>query len=242
MTGFAPADERRHDAVPSSAWTESWEWRLLVADASLALTVAVVRRPAESRVSYLAALLGLDRPTVSVVEHDIASPRGASLELRASGIWADHVCETPFAHWSLGLEAFGLTLDDPDDAVGHGRGAPTPMGLDTEWEDDGDPLPLTSGEGYLVAGRAHGEILVGTEEHDVDGVGHRLHRWGTGARLPSWWGSGERVGEGAPTDGRASILAGAVADDGSGAVVEWVLSSAESAVGSAPVLSSRARA
>ena len=26
--------------------------------------------------------------------------------LRAEGIWAQHVCETPLVHWTLGLEAF----------------------------------------------------------------------------------------------------------------------------------------
>jgi hypothetical protein len=239
VTGFAPDDDRPHVAVPSSAWTESWEWRLVVPDASLVLTVAVVRRPAEGRVSYLAGLFGHDRPTVSVIEHDVVAPRDGSLELRGSGIWADHVCETPFSHWSLGLEAFGLTLDDPADAVGHGRGIPTPMGLDTEWEDEGAPLPLVSGDGYLVVGRAHGEILVGAEEHDVVGAGHRLHRWGTGPRLVEWWGSGTRAGQGTPVAGSGAGRPRAMADDGSGSVIEWVVSSEEPGGTSAPLVSSR---
>ena len=56
-----------------------------------------------------------DRRLVTVIDHTVPDPgrRPASLEIRHDGLWADHNVETPFDHFSLGLEAFGLTLDDP---------------------------------------------------------------------------------------------------------------------------------
>jgi hypothetical protein len=242
---FDESDERPHAPGPSSAWTESWEWRLVLDDGSLAVTIAVVRRPAESRLSYLGAVMGRDRPTVSVIEHEIPLPKGDALEMRASGIWADHVCETPFVHWSVGIEAFGLTFDEPDDAVGHARGVRTPVGFDLEWE-DADSMQPVGASGYLTVGRAHGEVLVGSEEHDVEGAGHRMHRWGTGPRVPSWWGRGADVGvaDHAASVGRAApdvAVARAVADDDVGTVIEWTLSCGEVAAPEVPSLASRIR-
>ena len=47
-------------------------------------------------------------PARLVVETDLALPRRfGELELRGSGVWADHICEDPLVHWSYGLEAFG---------------------------------------------------------------------------------------------------------------------------------------
>jgi len=209
-------------------------------DAALAVVVVLVRRPFESRMSYICAVLGHGRDTVAVVEHEIALPRGGSLELRASGIWADHICETPFSHWNLGLEAFGLTVDDPDDALGPGRGIRTPVGLDVEWEDDAPPRTLGTADGYLAVGRAHGEVLVGVEHHDVIGVGHRLHRWGTGPRLTPWTGSAGRAIDG--NGASVGLVAGrAAADDGTGAVTDWVLSTGPTEAPAPSVLSSRCR-
>jgi hypothetical protein len=237
---FDDADERPHAPGPTSAWSETWEWRLTVDDASLAVVAVLVRRPFESRMSYICAVLGRGRDTVAVVEHEIALPRRESLELRASGIWADHVCEAPFSHWSLGLEAFGLTVDDPDDALGAGRGIRTPVGLDVEWEDASPPRTLTTADGYLATGRAHGEVLVGVEHHDVVGTGHRLHRWGTGPRLTPWTGSAGRAIDG--LDASTGLVVGrAAADDATGAVTDWVLRTGPNEAPSSPLLSSRSR-
>ena len=68
------------------------------------------------------------------------------------GVWLSVVCETPGEHWSLGMEAFALEVDDPDDELGHR----VPLGFDLEWE---------------APGRVHGEVLIDDERHEVDGPG-----------------------------------------------------------------------
>ena len=99
-------------------------------------------------------------------DHEVPLPR-AGLEIRADGLWAELICETPDEHWSFGLEAFGLRLDDPADALAPGGeiGERLPVGLDLEWETD-----LTDG----TAGTVRGEVLVGSGRIEFEGPG-RLH-------------------------------------------------------------------
>jgi hypothetical protein len=70
-------------------------------------------------------------------------------DLRGPGLWLSRVCETPGAHWTVGLEAFALAVDHPDDE----RGELVPLGLDVEWE---------------APGHLHGELLVGAERYELD--------------------------------------------------------------------------
>src|SRR5437879_3618948 len=70
-------------------------------------------------------------PGFVVVRDDaVARPRGRALEVRADGLWTEMTCETRDEHWSFGLEAFGLRVDDPDETIGE-RIA---VGYDLEWE------------------------------------------------------------------------------------------------------------
>src|SRR5687768_12896996 len=87
-----------------------------------------------------------------VREDDLPAPSGADLDVRASGLWLSLVCETPGEHWSVGLEAFALAVDHPDDE----RGDLVPLGLDIEWE---------------APGRVTGELLVGDERFELDEEG-----------------------------------------------------------------------
>jgi hypothetical protein len=130
---------------------------------------------------------------VLVRDHDVPLPRGRSLEVRTTGLWADHTCETPLEHWTVGVEAFGVSLDDPREAFGGERGDPCPLGLDLEWETmAGDGTGSTApdvGSGYEQPCTVHGEVLVGSERIDLDGFGWRSHWWGD----RDWW-SGEAGG------------------------------------------------
>jgi hypothetical protein len=105
---------------------------------------------------YVAGLVGEGRPYVLVKDLD-CRPRG--YELRAEGLWADFNHESE-GHWSWGLEAFGVALDDPEEAVRSEWGDRMALGFDLEWE---------------APDRVHGEILVGPSERIAfAGLGRRL--------------------------------------------------------------------
>jgi hypothetical protein len=189
MTRAVPAaDERRHAPGDEPLWGESWYFDFAAADGSLGGYIRIGLYPNLDRAWYWACLVGEDRDPVLVIDHDVPVPRGVgSLELRSSGLWADHTCETPLEHWSLGLEAFGVRLDDPADAYGSMRGDRVPLGFDLEWETSGLPFlwpPDVSR--YEIPCRVHGEVLCGQEQIEFDGVGQRDHSWG----VRDWWSIG----------------------------------------------------
>jgi hypothetical protein len=98
---------------------------------------------------------------VVVRDHDLARPRpGPALVVRADGLWAELAPETPGEHWTVGVEAFGVRLDDPLDAERGERGQRLPVGLDLEWEAGSAPY-----------GVVHGELLLGDERVAFDGTG-----------------------------------------------------------------------
>jgi hypothetical protein len=84
-----------------------------------------------------------------VREDDAPLPATGTLDVRSHGLWLSLVCETPGEHWTVGLEAFALAVEHPDDD----RGDLVPLGLDVEWE---------------APGRLHGELLVGDDRVDLD--------------------------------------------------------------------------
>lgn len=105
--------------------------------------------------SYWVYLDLRDDGFVAIQHDDVALPRGSLLEVRADGLWAELVCEVPDEHWSFGLEAFGLRLDDRDEARTAEVGERVPVGFDLEWD----------------VGRVVGELLVGTARIPFDGRG-----------------------------------------------------------------------
>ena len=119
-----------------------------------------------------------------VRDHEAPLPSAAALELRSEGLWAEITCETSLEHWSIGMEAFGVALDDPADAYRGERGTRLPFGMDLEWEAFGPiyeyPQPMTR---YEQACMVHGEVLVGNERLPIDAVGERDHSWG----VRDWW-------------------------------------------------------
>jgi hypothetical protein len=126
---------------------------------------------------------GARRELVAVRDHDVDPPRGASLELRASGLWAELTCETPLDHWSGGLEAFGVAMDDPSEAYGDERGQPVAVGFDLEWEASSPCRPLPGDRAYVQPCAVHGEVLLGRERMDLTADGVWTHEWGP----RDWW-------------------------------------------------------
>lgn len=183
------ADEGRHHSPGAGAgagWEEAWAFDWAAADASVGGSVRLALRPGEGVARYWACVAGAGRPLVTVVDHEVRPPAGRSLEVRAEGLWADHVCETPFDHWTLGAEAFAVALDEPLDAWGRAWGDRVPFGVDLEWETEGEVRPVA--DGYALACRVTGEVIVGDERLAVDAGGWRSHTWG-GDRWSTAWSS-----------------------------------------------------
>jgi hypothetical protein len=111
---------------------------------------------------------------VVVRDHEVPAPRPGApdLEIRADSLWAELVCETPAEHWGLGLEAFGVVLDDPWDALQGELGTRVPVGFDLEWEHLA-PVFRDGDEREHQFGRVQGELLVGRERFAFDAVGAR---------------------------------------------------------------------
>jgi hypothetical protein len=180
----ARTDELHHlDAWPGSTdWHETFRLEFAADDASIAGYVLVVLRPSESRSWFWACVAGRDRRLVLVEENDAPLPRRELVELRAPGLWTDIECEDAGEHVSVGLEAFGLRVDDPQESISARRGERTPVGFDLEWETE-EPVTRHGTHGYAMACRVSGEVLVGDEQHALDVSGARAHWWGE----PSWW-------------------------------------------------------
>ncbi len=147
-------------------------------------------RPRENIAWYWAYLVGPEIGLVVVRDHEVALPR-AGLEIRADGLWAELICETPGEHWSFGLEAFGLRLDEPADALAPGGeiGQRVAVGLDIEWE----IAPGPNGGAQPGLGDVRGEILIGRERIVFDGTGSFVHAdaatdWWAGAWRRGWPG------------------------------------------------------
>ena len=107
----AVAAHRRRRAAPTRPgeerlWGESWYFDFTDREGTLGGYVRLGLYPNLGVAWYWACLVGEGRPLVTVIDHEVALPKAPSLEIRADGLWADHVVETPFDHMTLGCEAF----------------------------------------------------------------------------------------------------------------------------------------
>lgn len=183
-----PLDEGRH--TPGSGptdWAEWWDFTFHTGDGDLGGYVRLGLWPQRLTAWFWAALVGDDRPLVSVVDHELRLPRPPGLDLRAEGLWTSLTCETPLEHWSIGLESFGVALEDPAEALLSGRGDRIALGLDLEWETLGPVTDASHPHGYHLACLVHGEVLVGAEVIAFEGWGGRSHVWGSGPGADGTW-------------------------------------------------------
>ncbi len=159
----------------------------MTGDGDLAGFVRLALRPNERVAWYWAYLAGRDRDLVVVRDHEVELPSGRALEVRGPGLWAQITCETPLDHWSMGLEASGVGLDDPTESWRGEWGQPVPLGLDLEWEATASAAPLGEADGYGQPSVVHGEVLLGPATLEVDGTGWRSHAWGPTRRDDGSW-------------------------------------------------------
>jgi hypothetical protein len=181
---FRAADERAHPAG-GDGWWEAWQLDVAGSDGT-GVAVQLACAPALGVAWWWTHLLLPDRTGPVVVrDHEVPLPR-VGLEVRADGLWGELVCETAFEHWTYGLEAFGVALDDPAESRRGEIGDRMPVGFDLEWELDpavGDVREIAGAwRGYEQFGVVHGEVLLGRSRVEVDAVGLRSHTWG----VPQW--------------------------------------------------------
>lgn len=187
MPDVLPQDEGHHPPGPEQLWNESWYFDFMDDAGTFGGYVRLGLYPNLGVTWFWACVVGEDRRLVTVIDHTVPIPKAPSLEFRADGLWADHTIEEPCERWSLGLESFGVALDDPAATYGDLRGERTPLGWDLEWETDGGTYQWPEGQDrYEIPCRVHGEVLVGDETIDFDGWGQRDHSWG----VRDWWALG----------------------------------------------------
>jgi len=181
---WAPADEGRHDDAPG---VECWGFDL--AAGGVRGRVRLTLDAGHGRAAFVADFVVPRVGRVVVADEEVPVPRPrAGLDIRTDGLWASLYCETPFEHWSLGLEAFGLRVaDDVPDSVSWDAlvGDRLPVGFDLEWELRGAPEPMADGAGYVQTGVMFGELLVVRDRYPIDGPAAREHWWGGGPGVRS---------------------------------------------------------
>ena len=176
-------DEGAHEAFAvraSESWAESWDLEFVALDGSIGGFVRFARLPNQRRVWCWVYVLRAEG-TIVVRDHDVPLPAPERLLARSEGLWCELVCEVPMEHWSIGVEAFGVQLDDPLDGLRGEIGTRMPVGLDLEWEalaNAGALLDASGCDGYEQFGIVHGDVLLGTDVIPFDGLGVRRHAWG----------------------------------------------------------------
>jgi hypothetical protein len=206
-SSLTDADERPHRPGAAQLWGESWDFDFAGVDGTLGGYVRLGVYPNLGAAWFWASLVGSGRPLVAVRDQDVPLPRRAATEVRAEGLWSAFTCETPFEHWSVGMEAFAVALDEPAEAYAGERGDRIALGLDLEWESAVRPVPLgagpagpgPSGTSYGQPCEVYGEILVGDERIEFSGPGQREHAWGEN----DWWRGPRWRAAGRLLDGRS---------------------------------------
>ncbi len=220
-----PIDSEWRHRTGGSGWSECH--RLLTVDDGGALAVAMLvgirTDGARDVASFHCAVFRGGRQPVVIVDEDVPAP-DERWELRTSGLWSDNICEIPFEHWSYGLEAFGVAIDDPDEMLGRGYGDRVALGWELEFEGSAeavvpvgsqppsDPTEIPTGTStgsaadtdragaYTQVGRADGLVLFKSGSEPLTGPAVRQHWWGGQS-----WPPPETV---ASLDGAAAVVGG----------------------------------
>jgi hypothetical protein len=210
---FAAADELRHGDVAVEAW---WWWGR---DAYSTCGVFVGFELRGPRFDYWAGLVRRGEPYLLIEELDGSGLRDG-LEIKPPQMWADHQCDVTFRQWSIGNEAHGVLLDDPEEAWRRAHGTVVPVTFDIEWGSQDDVAPID--HGYEQPGEIDARIELTEGVLAIVGPAHRLHVWGapyvpralampidaTGLRAPYRRTDGRLVDQVLTSDGWLGRVAG----------------------------------
>ncbi len=171
-------------------WGETWGFEFVDMRADVAGFVRFVTHPKRKTFWFWAAVIHGHHPVILCRDLAVPVPTQSSvLEIRSSALWSHAICETPFAHWTVAMEAYAVALDDPTDAYSGELGDRVGLAFDLEWEDDVAPSTVpgdASGDvtGYLSTGRVTGDLQLSETTLPITATGHRDHQWG---RLDQEW-------------------------------------------------------
>lgn len=204
--------ERAHRSGVDNWWSESWGFTFAFPDAEgvgptgtgwLGGFVEVTHLPRQRKAWFCAGIVAEDRPYVLCRDHDLAAPTDPNVfDLRGGGLWAHAICETPGEHWTVAMEAFALSFDDPQEALGKEHGDRIGLAFDLEWEGERgdlivDAIPEEDEEWgpqgrYGAKSEVNGVLQLGDEEWEVAASGARSHAWGMlfgthNTKPPSIW-------------------------------------------------------
>lgn len=147
---------------------EAWavEWATL--DGASGGFVRIARHHDEHRMwcwLYLVDASGV----VAVRDHDVPWARDDHLLARSDALWCEMICEVPGEHWAVNAEAFGVRLDDPDDAWRGEIGVRVPVGLELDFE--GTSAVVAHEQGERQIGTVRGDVLLGADAFFTDAQG-----------------------------------------------------------------------
>lgn len=190
MTAWVPTarDERRHAKGSGEWWGESWGFEFGDASSGVAMFVRFVLHPNRNTCWFWSGALNGAGPVVLCRDLSVPMPSQPSvLEIRSSALWSHAICETPFDHWTVAMEAYAVSLDDPNDAYTGEFGDRVGLAFDLEWEDaelaTSDVTDPTV-RGYSAAAKVTGVLQLDDDTIDVTANGCRDHMWGY---LPPEW-------------------------------------------------------
>lgn len=168
--------ERRHTPDADPWWAETWSFDVTAIDRSISTFATLTVLPNQSTCWYWAAVVGTDRRYVLCRDDELTVPSNKRpLEVRGGGLWMHAICEEPWRHWTVAMEAFAIAFDDPTEEWRSERGDRVGLAFDLEWES------LTSGHDlpYEIPCRVSGDLQVGDELLPINATGWRSHRWGS---------------------------------------------------------------
>ena len=172
-------DERRHRTGAAQWWGETWGFEVRDEAVGLAAFVQLMVHPRRRSCWFVAAVRRPGHPYVLCRDLDLGPPADP-LEIRGSALWSHFICETPFEHWTVAMEAYAVALEPPE-AAWHGeRGTRVGLAFDLEWESTQTPTIDGGGDvsGYTLDCVVHGELQLGDDRLNIAGVGTRSHHWG----------------------------------------------------------------
>ncbi len=184
MSEQAAQEHRHKPGDPTLAWQEVHRVQATDGRRSIFMQIGLFANPGNHS-SITAGLHlvvgGLQKYPLVLCDNTLPVP-AERWEFRSSGVWCEFVCEQPMQHWSYGLEAFALGLDDRRALLGKGYGHRIPLG----WELDflATAEADVGQNSYHQAGTVEGVVLDDAGQHDVEQmVATRQHWWGSGAEL-----------------------------------------------------------